>query len=107
MTTATHKRAVGEAHALVLYETDEGRRVLIGQRVDGVVRLVDRPLDPTGRRVDPTGRPFLVEARVSSRVELDAIVRDYAAQARRLGDCPMRAGVIDLLESSRRREAHS
>lgn len=105
--TATDHSPTGEAHALALYETDAGRRVLIGQRVDGVVRLVDRPLDSSGRRVDLDGRPYLVEARVSSKAELEAIVADYRDQANLRGACPMEASVIDLLDTSRVAEALS
>ena len=105
--TATLENCVGEAHALALYETEEGRRVLVGQRIDGVVRITDRPLDRSGRRVDPNGRPYLVEPQVSTMAELDALVADYSAYAERHGDCPMRASVINLLDTSRLAEAVS
>ena len=39
--------------------------------------------------------------------ELAALVADYKAQAARLGDCPMRASMVDARESSRLREALS
>ena len=79
---------------------DEGERLLVGQRVDGIVQITDRPL---GRG----GRSYLVEVGVGSMEELAALVADYKAQAARLGDCPMRASMVDAQESSRLREALS
>jgi hypothetical protein len=82
------------------YTIEEGERILVGQRIDGIVQITDRPL---GR----DGRSYLVEAGISSMDQLAALVADYKAQAARLGDCPMRASLLDSRESSRPREALS
>ncbi len=67
---------------LVSYTADVGERTLVGQRVDGVVRISDVPAD--GR-----GRTYLVEAEVGSMAELEALVADYTAKAKKLGWVPM------------------
>ena len=54
--------------------TGAGERVLYGQRVLGVVRVVDVPADGRGRR-------YIVERGLTSVDELDAIVADYLQQA--------------------------
>jgi hypothetical protein len=67
--------AVGERVELARYRTSAGERIVFGQRVDGVVRVTDRP---TGR-----GRSFLVERGLTSKAELDALVEDYVEQSER------------------------
>ena len=99
-TTTTPEPTTGQLHELGRYEIDEGTRIVAGQRVDGVVHVTDRPL---GR----PGRPYLVETAISSWAELAALVADYRRQAEWLGDCPMRASVIEVDESSRLIEALS
>jgi hypothetical protein len=64
------------------YACDIGERVLVAQRVDGVVQLCDEP-------GDRDGRAFLVEPRLESMAELEAIVADYVTTAKRLGFVPM------------------
>ncbi len=59
-----------------------GERVLVGQRVDGVVQISDAPAD--GR-----GRSYLVEPEVGSMAELRPLVADYTAKAQKLGWVPM------------------
>ena len=98
--TATPEKQTGRPCELGRYTIEEGDRILVGQRVDGIVQITDRPL---GR----AGRSYLVEAGISSMEELAALVADYRAQATRLGDCPMRASLLELRESSRPREALS
>jgi len=66
---------------LATYECDEGERQLVGQRVDGIPRITDRP---TGQ-----GRSYLVEENITTMAELQAILDDYQAKAKRLGYAPM------------------
>jgi len=81
--TATGQRATGERVELATYTTDTGEpRVLIGQRVDGIVRVTDEAADGEGRR-------YLVEPQLESKAALDALVDDYLAKANRIGYPPM------------------
>ena len=73
--------AASEAIVLATYQCDEGERQLVGERVDGVPRITDRP---TGQ-----GRSYLVEQGITTMAELQAILDDYQAKARRLGYAPM------------------
>ena len=84
-TTTTSRRtgATGEAVELGRYRTRHGERVLVGQRILGVVRISDIPAAGRGRR-------YLVERELTAKAELDAIVDDYLEQAAHYGDCPMR-----------------
>ena len=100
ITNATAQQRTGKPCELGRYTTDEGERLLVGQRVDGIVQITDRPLARGGRS-------YLVEAGIDSMEELAALLADYKAQAARLGDCPMRASMVDPRESSRLREALS
>lgn len=81
-TTATQPKATGRPKVLATYECDEGIRELVGQRVDGIVRITDR-------RKDAEGRAYLVEEGIACMPELEAILSDYLAKARRLGYAPM------------------
>jgi hypothetical protein len=81
--------AVGARNELGRYRTTEGERIVYGQRIDGVVRVTDRP-------AGPTGRSYLVERELASHDELKALVADYLARAQKLGHVPMS---IDPLES--------
>jgi hypothetical protein len=83
----------GEQVELGRYRTAHGERVLIGQRVRGIVRVSDIPAIGRGRR-------YLVERELTSKVELDAHVVDYLAQARIRATCPMGTHA-ELAESSR------
>ena len=74
--------AASEPIVLATYECDEGERQLVGQRVDGVPRITDRP-DGEG------GRCYLVEDNISSMPELQAILDDYLAKAKQIGYAPM------------------
>lgn len=62
---------------LARYELSDGPRVVQGQRVRGSVRLVDVPAD--GR----PGRRYVIERELTVMAEVDGIVADYLAQARR------------------------
>ena len=59
---------------LARYTISSGERVIFGQRVLGVVRLVDAPAAGSGRR-------YVIERELTSMAELEAIVADYLQQA--------------------------
>ncbi|MFL5844330.1 MAG: hypothetical protein ACJ762_06520 [Solirubrobacteraceae bacterium] len=61
---------VGKRTELGRYRISIGERIVFGQRVDGVVRVTDRPA--TG-----AGRSYLVDRGLTSKAELDALVADY------------------------------
>ena len=66
--------------------TSAGERVVYGQRVLGVVRLVDVPANGHGRR-------YVIERELTCMAELEAIVADYLAAGRDLGRDPCRRPV--------------
>jgi hypothetical protein len=70
----------------VRYRVEEGERVICGQRIDGVVRVTDRPLAAGGRA-------YLIERELETKAEVDALVADYLAKARRLDMPPLAARV--------------
>jgi len=72
----------GRATVLATYDCDEGSRQLVGQRVDGIVRITDR-------RTGGGGRAYLVEEGLTCMTELQAIVADYLEKAAELGHPPM------------------
>ena len=86
--TAGH--ATNERVELARYSVTDGERVIYGQRVLGVVRLVDHPADGHGRR-------YLIERELTVMAELEAIVADYLRQAAAwnvipaAGCCPLMA----------------
>ncbi len=82
MATYTAEQTTGRPQRLATYTADVGERVLVGQRVDGVVRVSDVP-------ADGLGRSYLVEPEVGSMAELRALVADYTAKANKLGWVPM------------------
>lgn len=79
---------VGKRTELARYTVAEGVRVVYGQRVDGVVRVTDRP-------ARPGGRAYLVERGLQTKDELDALVRDYVAEAHRTGAPPLASCPVD------------
>ena len=76
--------AVGQRVELARYTIPGGERVLYGQRVDGVVRVTDRP-------AQPGGRAYLVERELEhdGNGALHALVGDYLEQAELHGEIPM------------------
>ena len=75
--TVTETRRAGETNErveLARYTITEGERLIFGQRVLGVVRLVDVPADGHGRR-------YLIERGLTSMAELHALIADYLGQA--------------------------
>jgi hypothetical protein len=67
-------RATNERVELARYTISAGERVIYGQRVLGVVRLVDHPARARGRR-------YVIERELTSMAELEAIIADYLQQA--------------------------
>jgi len=73
--------ATNEPIELARYTISAGERVIYGQRVCGLVRLVDVPAAGRGRR-------YLIERELASLAELEAIVGDYLEQAARWDAIP-------------------
>ena len=79
MTTPTvnETRRAGQTNEpvkLARYTVGAGERVNRGQRVLGVVRLVDEPASGEGRH-------YVIERELTTMAELEAVVADYLAQA--------------------------
>jgi len=81
---------VGQRVELGRYATDDGERILFGQRVDGVVRVVDKPRDEHGRA-------YLVERGLTRQDELTALVADYITESERRGEPAAIVRVVDAL----------
>jgi hypothetical protein len=94
--TAPIAHATNERVELARYTLAAGERVIYGQRVLGVVRLVDVPSAGRGRR-------YLIERELTVMAELEAIVEDYLDQAARgqvipaAGPCYLADRTEDLL----------
>ena len=69
---------VGQRVELARYQLPAGERVLYGQRINGIVRVTDKP-------ASAAGRSFLVERGLEKVGELDALVADYVAESERRG----------------------
>jgi hypothetical protein len=91
--TVTETRRAGQAKErveLARYTVSAGERIIHGQRVLGVVRLVDDPASGDGRH-------YVIERELTTNAELDAIVADYLEQAQMwdvipaAGPCPLLA----------------
>jgi hypothetical protein len=91
--TVTETRRAGQTNEpveLARYTVRGGERVIRGQRVLGVVRLVDDPACGEGRH-------YVIERELTVMAELDAILADYLEQARlwdvipAAGSCPLLA----------------
>jgi hypothetical protein len=80
---------LGERVELARYTVYGGERVLYGQRIDGVVRVTDRP-------AGGEGRSYLVERGLEDDGyrALKALVDDYTHQARSLDEVPMAASLV-------------
>lgn len=78
---------------LARYRISEGEHVIYGQRIRGVVRLVDE-------RADARGRRFVIERELDSMAELEAIVADYVEQAARWDAVPARPVCLDHAQAS-------
>jgi hypothetical protein len=66
--------ATNDRVELARYAVSAGERVIYGQRILGVVRLVDVPAVGSGRR-------YVIERELTVMAELEAIVIDYLEQA--------------------------
>ena len=76
---------VGKRTELALYNTPASQRVLYGQRIDGVVRVTNRPVGTASE----SDRAYVVERGLRKKDELDALVADYLAEADQLGAIPL------------------
>lgn len=90
--TRRNGNPVGERVELARYTVGGCERILYGQRIDGVVRITDCP-------ADGSGRSYLVEREleqegIGALEALHALVADYLAQARRLGQVPMATSAV-------------
>ena len=82
---------------LARYSVTDDERVILAQRILGVVRLVDAPAVESGRR-------YVIERELTSMAELEAIVADYLDQADRWNAIPA-AGpccLVDHIEAQLR-----
>ena len=70
---------VGQRVELGRYQVPAGERVLFGQRINGIVRVSDKP-------AGAAGRSFLVERGLERLGELDALVADFVAESERRGE---------------------
>ena len=92
--TTTIRPQVGKRTELGRYTLPDGTvRLLIGQRIDGSVRLVDVPLTGPGRR-------YVVERELEQDgySALKALVGDYLQVAAGLGEIPMGRPLLELLD---------
>jgi hypothetical protein len=91
---------VGELTELARYELASGQRILYGQRIDGCVRITDRP-------ADGSGRSYLVERELErdGLGALNALVDDYLRQAGELDEIPMASNLVGLRLDESRGEA--
>lgn len=78
----------GQLCELGSYAVSDGARVLVGQRIDGVVHVFDWPATGPGRR-------YHVEAGFESKAELAVLVAEYRRCAEQLGACPMSRAAIE------------
>ena len=83
---------VGERVQLKSYTVNGRRRVIYGQRINGVVRLTDRP-------AHGKGRSYLIERGLEQDgcAALNALIADYLRQAWVLDQVPMAtSGLRDI-----------
>jgi hypothetical protein len=80
---------VGQLTELKRYSVSDGERVLYGQRINGSVRITDRP-------ASGGGRAYLVERELEhdGYSALKALVADYTEQARELDAIPMASSIV-------------
>jgi hypothetical protein len=88
--TRPNGNSVGPRTELARYTITAGTRVLVGQRVNGSVRISDHPADGRGRAV-------LVERGLEQdgNAALGALVNDYMEQAAVHDQVPMLASPVD------------
>jgi len=80
---------VGQRTELARYHVKSAERVLYGQRINGCVRITDRP-------ASHGGRSYLIERECEQDgySALKAMVADYIEQSRELDEVPMASSVI-------------
>jgi hypothetical protein len=91
----------GERTELARYSVSGGERVLYGQRINGTVRITDRP-------AAGDGRSFLVERELEQDgySALKALIADYIEQAHTLDAIPMESSTVRYeLEQRQRADA--
>jgi hypothetical protein len=78
------KTGVGKPTRLATYSIPGEDRVLIGQRVEGVVRITDQSADGAGRR-------YLVDRGLEEdgQAAVEALIADYLAQAAKCRRIPI------------------
>ncbi len=89
-TVLTHQPpTVGQRVQLGRYSIGTGDRLIIGQRVDGVVRVSDCP-------AEGQGRAYLIERELEhdGNSALQALVADYLDQVHRLDEIPMATSLL-------------
>jgi len=88
VTTPTSS-TVGERTELARYTAGGEERVIYGQRVNGRVRITDRP-------AAGPGRSYLIERGIErdGYKALKALVADYVAQSRELDQVPMASSAV-------------
>jgi len=88
-TAATWPARLGEPTELARYSAGHRERVLYGERIDGCVRITDRP-------ASGAGRSYVVERELEQdgHGALKALVADYLEQARELGNVPMASSAL-------------
>ena len=95
-TLRSGKQGTNDRVELARYTISAGERVIYGQRVLGVVRLVDHPARGRGRR-------YVIERELTVMAELEAIVADYLEQATSWDTIPA-AGAAYLLAELQERD---
>jgi len=91
-TPTTTRPQVGKPTELGRYTLPDGTvRLVIGQRIDGSVRLVDVPLATRGRR-------YVIERELEQDgyTALKALVGDYLQVAAALDEIPMARPLLEL-----------
>jgi hypothetical protein len=95
--TVTETRRAGQTNQpveLARYSvTGAGERVIQGQRVLGVVRLIDAPASGEGRR-------YVIERELTTMAEIEALVADYIRESQ-MWDAIPAAGPCCLLADLR------
>jgi hypothetical protein len=97
---APSESRVGKLTELARYELASGQRILYGQRIDGCVRITDRP-------AGGSGRSYLVERGLErdGLRALNALVDDYLRIAGELNDVPMASNLVGLRLDETREQA--
>jgi hypothetical protein len=87
--TTIQRAIVGERVELSRYSVSSGERVIYGQRINGIVRVTDRP-------ASGQGRSYLIERGLEQDGydALEALLTDYTAQAAVLDEIPMAASTL-------------